>query len=132
MTQQTAHRRRPTIAVVTAGWALLFGLVHLVWAAGWTVGLGPEADGGFSGWFLAYDLVAAAGCLVAAWWAWRPWVPGVALAAFVLVVRAVIGVGQAAADVGLGKDVLTPTSWVEVVFVVGAVLFVLRLRAARR
>ncbi|MDO9379918.1 MAG: hypothetical protein Q7T56_13820 [Nocardioidaceae bacterium] len=132
MTTSTARPARPTLAVAATAWAVAFGLVHVLWALGWTVGLGPGAVEQMSGWFLAYDLVAAVGCFVAGRWAWTLWWPGLLLVAGVLVARVVLGVGQAAADVGLGKDVLTPTTWVEVVFLVGAVLFVQLVRVTRR
>ena len=61
---RTAHR---WIAYAAATWALVFGVLHLVWAAGWYVGLDPvQARAAFAvPWKLAYDVVAGAMCLVA-------------------------------------------------------------------
>jgi hypothetical protein len=43
-------------------WALIFAVLHIVWAAGWHVGLRAEqARKAFDQpWFVAYDLVVAA------------------------------------------------------------------------
>jgi hypothetical protein len=45
-------------------WALIFSLLHVVWAAGWYVGLqAEEARKAFDQpWFLAYDLIVAGIC----------------------------------------------------------------------
>lgn len=48
-------------------WALIFAVLHLVWAAGWYVGLEPEqARKAFEKkWFLVYDIVVAGICALA-------------------------------------------------------------------
>lgn len=52
----------------TAGlWALIFALFHVVWAAGWYIGLDAEkSEKAFAvPWMLAYDIVIAAMCAIA-------------------------------------------------------------------
>ncbi len=61
-----------------ATWALIFALLHVVWAMGWHIGLDPElARQAFQQrWFLIYDVVVAALCALAVWVALalvRPW-----------------------------------------------------------
>lgn len=58
----------PWVAYAAAVWALTFSALHVVWAAGWYVGLDQEsARRAFQQpWFLTYDLVVAAVCLVGA------------------------------------------------------------------
>lgn len=48
-------------------WALIFGLLHVFWAAGWYVGLDAEqARAAFErSWFYRYNLAAAGMCAVA-------------------------------------------------------------------
>src|SRR5512134_3007556 len=55
------------IAYAAAVWALIFAVFHIVWAAGWYIGLDPVgAAAAFAvPWKLAYDLVVAGMCLVA-------------------------------------------------------------------
>jgi hypothetical protein len=59
--------RRYWIAYAAACWAFIFAVFHIVWAAGWYIGLDPVgAAAAFAvPWKLAYDLVVAAMCLVA-------------------------------------------------------------------
>lgn len=53
-------------AYTAAVWALIFAVLHVVWAFGWYVGLDQEsAQQAFQRrWFLVYDLVVAALCLL--------------------------------------------------------------------
>lgn len=55
------------IAYAAACWALVFAAFHIVWAAGWYIGLDPvKAQAAFAvPWKLAYDLVVAGMCTVA-------------------------------------------------------------------
>jgi hypothetical protein len=55
------------LAYAAAGWALVFAGFHIVWAAGWYIGLDPvQAAAAFAvPWKLAYDLVVAGMCIVA-------------------------------------------------------------------
>ena len=48
-------------------WSLIFAALHVAWALGWYVGLDQEsARQAFQRrWFLVYDLIAAALCVVA-------------------------------------------------------------------
>ncbi len=48
-------------------WALIFAVLHLVWAAGWYIGLDAEqARKAFDRtWFMVYDLVVAGMCALA-------------------------------------------------------------------
>ncbi|MGH7471256.1 MAG: DUF3995 domain-containing protein [Longimicrobiales bacterium] len=59
-----AHR---WIAFAAASWALIFGIFHVLWASGRYVGLDAEqARIAFARpWFLVYDLVVAAMCVIA-------------------------------------------------------------------
>lgn len=59
--------RHEWIVYAAAGWALIFAVLHFVWAAGWYIGLDPvQAQAAFAvPWKLAYDLVAGAMCVVA-------------------------------------------------------------------
>lgn len=49
-------------------WAFVFGLLHVLWAAGWYIGLNVEqARAAFErSWFYRYNLIAAGMCAVAA------------------------------------------------------------------
>jgi hypothetical protein len=59
--------RHHWIAYAAACWAFVFAGFHVVWAAGWYIGLDPvEAQAAFAiPWKLAYDLVVAGMCVVA-------------------------------------------------------------------
>jgi hypothetical protein len=60
-------RKQLSIAYAAACWALVFAAFHIVWAAGWYIGLDPvQAQAAFAvPWKLAYDLVVAGMCIVA-------------------------------------------------------------------
>ncbi len=64
--QDVASRHR-WIAYAAACWAFIFGIFHVIWAAGWYPGLDPvQARAAFAvPWKLAYDLVAGAMCFIA-------------------------------------------------------------------
>jgi len=57
----------PWMAYAAAAWAFVFAVFHLIWAAGWYVGLDAEkAKEMFAvPWKFAYDLVIAAMCVIA-------------------------------------------------------------------
>ncbi len=61
------HGWVPWAAYAAALWALIFGVFHVIWAAGWYVGLDPEqARIAFAKTpFLVYDLVVAGMCAIA-------------------------------------------------------------------
>jgi hypothetical protein len=67
-TRQGRTTRHDWIVYAAACWALVFAAFHIVWAAGWYIGLDPvQARAAFAvPWKLAYDLVVAGMCLVAA------------------------------------------------------------------
>lgn len=56
------------IEYLAALWALIFGFLHIAWAFGWYLGLdAAAAQTAFErSWFLAFDLIAAFLCFVAA------------------------------------------------------------------
>ncbi len=62
-----ATSRNFWIACAAASWAGVFAAFHIIWAAGWYIGLDPvQAQAAFSKpWMLAYDLVVAGICIVA-------------------------------------------------------------------
>ena|SRR5262244_3897230 len=64
---QSSATRHYWIAYGAACWALIFAAFHIVWAAGWYIGLDPvKAQAAFAvPWKLAYDLVVAGMCIVA-------------------------------------------------------------------
>jgi hypothetical protein len=127
-------------------WALVFSLVHLLWAAGWYVGLDPvSAQQAFAQpWFLAYDLAVAGLCLAAAvaalGWvrSWGRRVPHpillrlLVIGTGVLVLRAGGGIVQGIYRAATGREVLERSLVWEVWFCLGAVLFALSLRRFRR
>jgi hypothetical protein len=62
-----ARPRGAWVGYAAALWALVFTFLHVVWAAGWYVGL-PEAEARWSfsrHWFLVYDLIIAGLCALA-------------------------------------------------------------------
>jgi hypothetical protein len=65
--RSSTARRREWPAYLAATWAGIFAVLHLVWASGWYIGLDQEsARRAFAQrWFLVYDLVVAAMCVVA-------------------------------------------------------------------
>lgn len=129
--------RRYWIAYAAACWALIFAVFHIVWAAGWYVGLDPAAAAAAFAvpWKLAYDLVVAAMCLVAVPVALAlamPWgrrVPRRLLGALawtgtsLLVLRAVASLIQAAYLFFRGRFSFHDMGVWEPWFYLGAVLF---------
>lgn len=135
---------RPEYAA--AIWALVFAGFHILWGAGWYVGLDPVTSrAAFSRpWFVAYDLVAAGLCLVAAVVVlagvqrWGRRIPRVVLAGLllagtgVLTLRAGGGLLQRIYWLLSGRANFTRSLVWEVWFCVGAILFGLSLRRFRR
>ena len=133
----TDQSRSRWIAYSAALWALIFAVLHIMWAAGWYVGLQPEeARRAFARpWFLAYDLVVAGMCLLAAPVALtlvRPWgrrLPRwlVGLLAWggsgLLILRAGGSAIQVLYKVATRTFVVRPMDLWEVWFYVGALLF---------
>jgi hypothetical protein len=64
---RSALGSQPWIAYAAALWALVFAGVHIVWAAGWYVGLDAERARLAFGepWFVVYDLVVVSLCIIA-------------------------------------------------------------------
>ena len=118
-------------------WALIFAVLHVVWAAGWYVGLDWELSRKAfqQPWFLVYDLVVAGLCALAVWVALalvRPWgrrlprplVGGLAwCGSAMLVLRAGAGVAQTAYVVYSSPSTLAVYQLWELWFSVGAVIF---------
>lgn len=120
-----------------AVWALMFSVLHIVWAAGWYIGLNQDtARQAFQQrWFLVYDLIVAAVCglgvavalaLVKPWGRRLPrWLVG-ALAwsgTGLLVVRGGAGAAQTAYFAATGRNVVAASTFWEIWFCVGAALF---------
>ena len=124
------------VAYGAALWALLFGALHVAWAAGWYVGLDAgEARVAFARpAFLAYDLVAALLCAIAVPVARSlasppgPRARGLLFlgtaGASLLVLRSAAGLCQAAFGVATGQTEAAAVGWVEPWFLLGAVLFI--------
>jgi len=120
-----------------ATWALIFALLHVVWAMGWHIGLDPElARQAFQQrWFLIYDVVVAALCALAVWVALalvRPWgsrlprslVGGLAWSGtVVLILRGGAGAAQAVYVAATGRSVMEVYRLWEAWFCLGALLF---------
>jgi hypothetical protein len=118
-------------------WALIFAVLHVVWAAGWYVGLDPELSRKAfqQRWFLIYDLVVAGLCAVAVWVALalvQPWgmrlprsvVGGLAwCGSAVLILRGGAGAAQTAYVAATGRSILGVYRLWEVWFCLGALLF---------
>ena len=118
-------------------WALIFAVLHAVWATGWYVGLDQElSQKAFQQhWFLVYDLVVAGLCalavavalaLVQPWGRRLPrWLVGLLAwsATGLLVLRGGGGALQTAYLAATGRDVLDPMRFWEGWFCLGAVLF---------
>ncbi len=131
------HLRGSWVGYGTALWALIFAVLHVVWALGWYVGLDPEESRkAFARpWFFAYDLVVAGMCAVAVPVALalvRPWgrrLPRFLIGALawggtgLLVLRAGVSMVQLLYMVATGAFVPRPRDLWEVWFYVGAVLF---------
>jgi Na+/H+-translocating membrane pyrophosphatase len=128
-----------------AAWSLVFAALHVIWACGWYIGLNPEsaAKAFQKPWFLAYDLVVAGLCLVAA-------SLGLALArprslrhrraalgmgcaaAAILTLRGVAGLSQASYLVAMGRNVIDRLAAWDVWFCLGGMLFTLAVARFRR
>ncbi len=129
--------RRSWPAYGAALWALIFAGVHIAWAAGWHIGLRAEqAQKAFNQrWFLIYDLVVAAMCVVAVPVALalvRPWgrrlparLPGLLAwgGTALLVLRSGGSIIQLLYKVLKGSFVANPMYLWEAWFYLGAVLF---------
>lgn len=117
------------VRIVAAVWALVFAALHVLWAAGVPIGPDQVRPGGVADWFLDYDAVVVAGCLIAgavALWG-RRWM--LILVGAVPLVVGMIGLVQLAGRVLDGTFQLTSAVWIEPAFVLGGVLFMI---AARR
>jgi hypothetical protein len=118
-------------------WALIFAVLHFVWAMGWYVGLDQELSRKAfqQRWFLIYDLVVAGLCIVGVWVALalvQPWgrrlprslVGGLAWCGSVLLLlRGGAGAAQTAYVAATGPSVLVAYRIWEVWFCLGALLF---------
>jgi hypothetical protein len=118
-------------------WALIFAVLHVLWAMGWYVGLDQElAQKAFQQrWFLIYDLVVAGFCIVGAWVALalvQPWgmrlprslLGGLAWCGSVLLLlRAGAGAAQTAYLAATDRSVLVVYRLWELWFCLGALLF---------
>lgn len=118
-------------------WALVFAVLHVVWATGWYVGLDPELSRKAfeQRWFLIYDLVVAAVCALAVFVALalvRPWgarLPRVVVGGLawcgtaLLALRGGAGAAQTLYLAATGRNVLEIDRIWEVWFCVGAALF---------
>ena len=139
----TSHR---AVAIAAATWALVFAFFHIIWAAGWYVGLDAEqARKAFVvPWKLAYDLVAGGMCIVAvpiALGLGLPWgerIPRRLLTSLawigtvLLVLRAVASVIQTIYEVVTGKFSAARMGIWEPWFYLGAILFAANLLLYRR
>lgn len=139
MTVTTDTRIQPgsCFAYGAAAWAAIFAVLHVVWAAGWHVGL--EADVARRAFaqplFLAYDITVAVICVVAAVIALalvRPW--GGQLPRWLVGLLAIGGTGllllrsagsviQVLYQVATGTFVARPMHFWEIWFYIGAFLF---------
>lgn len=132
------HRHRDAWAAYAAAlWALIFAFFHVIWAAGWYVGLEPEpARIAFAKTpFLVYDLVIAGMCAfavpvalaLAMPWGRRVSRRLVGLFAWIgtglLVVRSVASVVQTVYLVASGQFVVGGRCLWELWFYLGATLF---------
>ncbi|MDQ3748946.1 MAG: DUF3995 domain-containing protein [Acidobacteriota bacterium] len=118
-------------------WALIFAFLHVVWAAGWYIGLPAEKmrEAFQKTWFLVYDLIAAGMCTVAVPLAlaltrqWGRQLP-VRLLVFVgwsvtgiLALRGVAGVIKIAYLAAIGENIANPLFLWDFWFCLGAALF---------
>jgi NADH dehydrogenase len=120
-----------------ASWALIFAALHVVWAAGWYVGLDQESarKAFHQRWFLVYDLVVAGLCVVGVSVALalvRPWgrrwprslAGGLAwTGTAVLALRGGAGAAQAAYLAATGQRIAAISGLWQLWFCLGAVLF---------
>ncbi len=121
----------------SALWALLFAFLHVVWAAGWYVGLPAEKmrEAFQKTWFLVYDLIAAGMCGVAVLLAlaltqqWGRRLPTRLLvfagwsATGILGLRGIAGVTKIAYLAAIGESVASPMFLWDFWFCLGAALF---------
>lgn len=135
------RRRQVRIAFAAACWALIFGIIHILWAVGWYVGLDPEKsrEAFAKPWFLAYDIIVAGMCILAVPIAlalgmtWGQRIPRKILnavawtATSLLVLRAMASLLQAAYLLLTNRFNLQQMSIWEPWFYVGAMLFCLNL-----
>ncbi len=145
----SAHSHRVAGAWAGYGaalWALVFTLLHVIWAAGWYVGLQQDqARKAFQKtWFLVYDLVIAGMCglaVVVALALVQPWgqrVPRRLLSMLawcgtgLLVLRVGGGFVETAYLMVVGKYTFEPMHLWDFWFCLGAVLFGLCLLRFRR
>ncbi len=133
----TVTTPRATIAYGAALWALIFAAFHIIWAAGWYVGLDQEqARIAFNRpLFLAYDLVVAGMCVLGFLVALalvRPWgqrVPARLLTFLawagsgLLLLRAVASVVQTLYLLSVGRFSFAVMGIWEPWFYLGAILF---------
>lgn len=128
-----------------AVWSAVFAALHLIWAAGWYIGLNPESAGKAfqKPWFLAYDLLVAGLCLVAALLGlamaqtWGRRFRRVVLtmgyvAAAILVLRGLAGLSQSSYLVAMGGNVIRRLAVWDVWFCLGGMLFMLAVARFRR
>jgi hypothetical protein len=127
----------PWAGYCAASWALSFAVLHIVWAAGWHIGLQAEqARKAFEQhWFLAYDLVVAILCLIAVPVALalvQPWghrLPRWALGLLAwggtafLALRSGTSIMQIVYKIAKGTFAAQPLHLWELWFCIGAVLF---------
>lgn len=129
--------RESWVGYAAALWALIFAVLHVLWATGWYVGLDPELSRKAfeQRWFLIYDLVVAALCALAVLVALalvHPWgtrlprtlVSGLAwCGSAVLLLRGGAGAAQTLYLAATGRSILVVYRLWELWFCVGAVLF---------
>jgi hypothetical protein len=111
---------------LAALWAFVFAALHIAWAMGFYVGLEEAAArAAFQrSWFLAYDMVAAALCVLGGALALsRARRVLFSVGAMVLALRAIGGALQVAHAIATGRDLSERTLLWEAWFCVGAVLF---------
>ena len=122
-------------------WALIFAALHVVWAAGWYIGLQEEqARRAFQQtWFLVYDLVAAMICALGVIVAlafvqlWGQHLSRRLLSIFawcgtgLLVLRGAAGIIKIIYLAAIGRSILDPMALWDVWFCLGAVLFSLMI-----
>lgn len=131
------HLSSSWVGYGAALWALIFAVFHIVWAAGWYIGLDAEQSriAFAKRWFIVYDLVVAGMCAVAVPVALalvQPWgrrLPRSLIGVLawggtgVLVLRAGGSLIQLLYMVATGTFVPRPRDLWEVWFYIGAVLF---------
>lgn len=135
------HNKNFWAAYAAAVWALLFAVLHVVWAFGWYVGLDAEqARRAFQqNWFLVYDLIAAAMCafgviiVLAIIRSWERVVPRRILKLLLwfgtglLVLRGAAGIIKIIYLAATGRNILETAALWDVWFCLGALLFCLTI-----